>query len=75
MLIPSSTLIAKKFTCFLVKIVGIIAIFDRYQQKFGNISPRNPQNSCLPRCILQFLEKLESWCERLNTPLPQSFSI
>ena len=51
---------------FSKKKVGIFAYFER---EYRETSPWNSRNSALSSCIPLFLEKLESWLDRLNTPL------
>ena len=43
--------------------------------KCGKISLWKAWNSVLLRCIPQFLKKLESWLERLNTPLTPMIAV
>ena len=64
-----SKLISRNLTCFSENIVGNIAIFQNKEQKCCKISQLKMQNAVPPRCMPQFLEKLESWLQRLNTPL------
>ena len=53
----------------------VVAIFDDERQKFGKISQRNLLHSVLSRYIPKFLEKLESWLDRLNTPLTDVWAV
>ena len=52
-----------------VKHAGIIANIGFGSQKFSKISQQNLWNYILPLSIPLFLEKLESWLDRLNMPL------
>ena len=54
---------------FFSKSCWIIAICEHGKQKSSKISLWNWWNSASQRRIPQFLNKLESWSERLNTPL------
>ena len=53
---------------FFSKFVGIVATFEHEYRKFDKITPELLK-LCFPVLHSPFLEKLESWLERLNTPL------
>ena len=62
-------LISMNFRCFLVKIVRVLAIFEREYQNLVKVACKTCKILFYGKYIPQFLEKLESWFVRLNTPL------
>ena len=65
--ITASKLIFEEFYMFSSKHCRNYSYF--ITEKYGKVGLWNLWNSVLLHCILQFLEKLESWLEWLNTPL------